>query len=84
MRRSRKDAVVSTTRDVGIVDTLRIDRPDASGHHDFGFRLPEGPYSFSGKLITLAWAVEVVALPDGETERLDIGLGLRPVEISIG
>lgn len=27
---------------------------------DFRFRLPAGPYSFEGKLITLAWALEAV------------------------
>ena len=46
----------------------------------FRFRVPEGPYSFSGKLITLAWAIELVALPSGETERLDLRIGPQPVE----
>ncbi len=71
------------SQDVGIVRTLRIDRPDGSGHHDFSIRVPEGPYSFSGKLITLAWAIELVALPSGETERLDLRVGPTPVEVDI-
>jgi len=71
------------TQDVGIVHTLRIDRPETSGHRDFSFPVPEGPYSFSGKLITLAWAMELVVLPTGETERFDLVIGPRPVEVML-
>ena len=72
------------SQDVGIVRTLRVGRPDNSGHRDFSMRVPEGPYSFSGKLITLSWAIELVALPGGETERLDIRIGPTPVEVRLG
>lgn len=71
------------TRDVEVVRTLRSDEPGTSGHRDFSIRLPEGPYSFSGKLITLAWAIEIVALPGGETERIDLVVGPQPVEVDI-
>ena len=71
------------TQDVGIVRALRTDSPDASGHRDFSIRVPEGPYSFSGKLITLAWAIELVALSSGETERLDLRIGPQPVEVDL-
>ena len=60
------------SQDVEVLRTLRDDRPDTSGHRDFSIRLPEGPYSFSGKLITLAWAIELVVFPGGETERFDL------------
>jgi len=71
------------SQDVEIVRRLRIDSPETSGHHDFSIRAPEGPYSFSGKLITLAWAIELVALPSGQTERLDLRIGPTPVEVEI-
>ena len=71
------------SQDVGIVRTLQIDSPDISGHRDFSIRVPVGPYSFSGKLITLAWAIELVALPNNETERLDLRIGPQPVEVDI-
>ena len=71
------------SQDVEIVRQLRTDSPEISGHHDFSIRAPEGPYSFSGKLITLAWAIELVALPNGETERLDLLIGPAPVEVDI-
>jgi hypothetical protein len=71
------------TRDVGIARTFRTDSPDTSGHRDFSIRVPDGPYSFSGKLITLSWAIELVALPGGETERLDLRIGPQPVEVDL-
>ena len=71
------------SQDVGIVRVLRDDSPGRSGHRDFSIRAPEGPYSFSGKLITLSWAIELVALPSGETERLDLRIGPQPVEVEI-
>jgi hypothetical protein len=69
------------TRDVGIEKSLEIDRPDTQGYRDFSFKAPEGPYSFSGKLITLQWSIEVVVPSTGETERVDFTVGPRPVEV---
>jgi hypothetical protein len=71
------------SRDVEIVRTLHTDSPATSGHRDFSIRAPDGPYSFSGKLITLSWAIELVALPGGETERLDLLIGPQPVEVDL-
>ncbi len=71
------------SQDVEIVRRFRTDSPETSGHHDFSIRAPEGPYSFSGKLITLAWAIELVALPSGQTERLDLLIGPTPVEVDL-
>ncbi len=70
-------------QDVEVVTTRRMARPELSGTRSFEFAVPRGPYSFSGKLITLAWAVEVVVLPGGETERLDLTIGPQPVEVDI-
>ena len=55
--------------DVRIVDTVRIDKPELRGEHDFKFTLPAEPYSFAGALISLNWAVELVVLPSNEAER---------------
>ncbi len=32
------------------------------------FAVPEGPYSFDGRLITLRWVVEVAVEPGGAAE----------------
>lgn len=60
------------TQDVELIDSVRFDRPSERGEEDFRFTLPGEPYSFSGKLISLIWALELVALPSDETERLPI------------
>jgi len=67
-------------RDVEVVTTRHMARPELSGTRSFEFDVPRGPYSFSGKLITLAWAVELVVLPGGETERRDLTIGPLPGE----
>jgi hypothetical protein len=69
--------------DVVIVGCLRVERPAVAGERDFAFDLPPAPYSFSGRLITLGWALELVALPSEEAERLDLVVGPRPVEVDI-
>ncbi|MFH1616135.1 MAG: hypothetical protein ABIG61_13745 [Planctomycetota bacterium] len=47
------------TKDTGIVETLRFDNPGSFGNSDFRVKLPNGPYSFSGKLISIIWNVEL-------------------------
>ena len=71
------------TQDVDVVATKHLAQPEISGTRAFEFDVPKGPYSFSGKLITLAWAIELVALPAGTTERLDLTIGPQPVEVDI-
>ena len=56
-------------RDVGIVETERLDATSTAGEREFTFSGPEAPLSFSGALISLIWAVEVVALPGEEAGR---------------
>jgi len=72
------------TRDVEIVDSSRPSVPGQNGNRSFCLQAPDGPYSFSGKLITLAWALELVVEPGGASERLDLVIGPRPVEVQLG
>jgi len=60
------------TRDAGVVHSKRIDRPGAFGSDTFSFTLPSGPYSFSGKLISLIWALELTCTPGKDTVRKEI------------
>ena len=60
------------TRDVGVVETVKFNNPGSLGQRDFSLKLPTGPYSFSGKLISILWAVEAVAWADEQTARQDI------------
>lgn len=69
------------TRDVEVVASERFEAPGMRDRRSFSFQLPEGPYSFSGKLISLIWALELVADPGDRTARrmLTVGPGGREV-----
>jgi len=49
------------TEDVDVVATEPVPAPGAHGERRVRFTLPDAPYSFSGRLISLIWAVELVA-----------------------
>lgn len=69
--------------DVGIVERARYDSPGMSGDRKFHFLAPQGPLSFSGKLISLVWALELVFEPSGKTERLEIIIAPQAREIQL-
>jgi hypothetical protein len=72
------------TRDVGVIDTHRLDSPGALGRKDFSFTLPEGPYSFSGRLISLIWALELTCSPGSDIARREITISPTGREILLG
>lgn len=69
------------TQDVEIVDTAHFEAPGADDRRSFSFALPAAPYSFSGKLISLTWALELVAEPRGESLRLEITVSPTGAEV---
>ena len=71
------------TEDVAIVESVRIEAAGKAGNREFSFSLPTGPYSFSGSLITLSWALELVTLPEGATERIEFVMAPTPVEVRL-
>lgn len=72
------------TQDVGIVEEIALpkDRKILSG--TFRFQLPEAPYSFQGKLITLKWAIELVVNKGKEVERLDLVVSPWVEQVALG
>jgi len=48
------------TRDSAVVETVVLENPLAEDSRAFVFRAPDFPYSFSGRLISLIWGVELV------------------------
>ncbi len=72
------------TRDVGVIGTAKFDNPGAYGSKDFSFALPDGPYSFSGKLISLIWAIELTCYPGSETVRRELTVSPTGQEIVLG
>ena len=58
--------------DIGVEQTISIDAPGLSGSRQLDVDLPAAPYSFSGKLVSLIWALELVARPSDESCRTEI------------
>ena len=60
------------TEDVELVDTVAFPNPQTTDQRTFRFALPEAPYSFSGKLISIIWAIELIVEPGRSVERREI------------
>ncbi len=69
------------TQDVGIVRSVRFDGAGREDRREFRFTLPEAPYSCSGKLVSVCWALELVALPSGQTGRFEFTMAPGGKEI---
>jgi len=70
-------------RDAATVQTHRIEHPARSGDESFALDAPRSPYGFSGKLISLLWAMEFVVEPGGEATRLDLTIGPDGREVDL-
>lgn len=60
------------TQDVGVVGTVGFESPSAGDEGHFSFVAPQEPHSFSGRLVTLVWALELVVEPGGLAERVEL------------
>jgi hypothetical protein len=72
------------TRDVGMVHNAWFDDPGMHGSKEFSFALPDGPFSVSGKLVSIIWAIELTCSPGSETTRREITLSVTGKEILLG
>lgn len=63
------------TQDVQVVAEEVFETPGTRDRRAFRFELPVGPYSFSGRLISLIWALELVADPGDRTARRTLTVG---------
>jgi hypothetical protein len=68
-------------QDVTVVESLPLPNPERDEVRPFQIRLPAGPFSFSGRLISLVWALEAVAEPGSRAERLPITVSPTRQEI---
>lgn len=60
------------TVDAQVIESLPFDAPSAHDQRPFHFTAPAQPYSFSGRLISLIWALELVVEPGNRFERMEI------------
>jgi hypothetical protein len=72
------------TRDTGLATAMEIQNPGPSGEEPFSFEVPQGPFSFSGRLVSLCWAVELVSERPDQAERLDLVVSPTGEEIRLG
>ena len=54
------------TQDTGVTQTITFDNPGGSDQRNFRLTAPDGPYSFSGRLISIIWALELVEPSKGK------------------
>ena len=72
------------TVDLEVIESVSFESPAASAEHPFAFRLPAaGPYSFSGKLISLLWFIKLYVKPTKETVELPITVSPTGREINL-
>jgi len=69
------------TQDVGVVDTSSFAAARAEDGRDFTLPLPREPYSFSGQLISIVWALELLVEPGGYVERREFVLSPTGKEV---
>jgi hypothetical protein len=62
-------------RQIGLIQTRAIARPDPSASSRFEFVLPDGPWSFEGALTRLDWVIEAVMVVPGCSTRVMFSLG---------
>lgn len=60
------------TEDVTVADSKKWETTESAGMREFEFRAPSEPWNFDGKLVSLAWAIEVVVRPEMATHRINL------------
>jgi hypothetical protein len=66
------------TQDVEIVQVVPLGQGGGShGWGEFRFQLPRTPYSYSGQLVSICWAVEVVSPRSDVAARAEIRMAPR-------
>ena len=70
-------------RDTGVVEVVRYEQPARDDVKTFGFIAPAGPFSYSGTLITLSWALEATVRKEKKTfARLDLVIAPNGREVT--
>ena len=72
------------TQDVGHIDTVTFQMPRMQDERAFSFTLPRQPFSFSGKLISLVWALELIVEPGSNVARQEFVMSGTGSEVVTG
>ena len=71
-------------RDFEVVATHRVSPFESSGKEQFEFVAPNRPQSFSGKHISLQWALEMIVFPSQTATRIDLTISNTGSEVVLG
>ena len=69
--------------DTNVVQEVSFDKPEPRGQKRLGIQLPDSPYSFSGKLVSLIWTLELEAFPSEESDIVEFTLAPGGKEIML-
>jgi hypothetical protein len=69
------------TQNVGVEMTIAFDNAQRNERRDFRMTLPAAPFSCSGKLVSIVWALELIVEPSGLTERVDLTIAPGGTEV---
>lgn len=72
------------TQDVENVDAVPFQLPQMNDDRSFSLRLPRQPYSFSGKLVSLVWAIELIVEPGSNVTRQEFVMSASGREVVLG
>ena len=70
-------------QDIEVIKSLPLHVTQPDGSARFEFTAPTRPFSFSGKLISLIWVIEVVVFPNRDGYREPLTLSLDGSEIKL-
>ena len=71
------------TVDLEVVRSVAFNGVAARDRRPFRIVLPPGPYSVSGKLVSIVWGVELVSEPKGESQNIEIVLSPSGEEVRL-
>jgi hypothetical protein len=71
------------TVDLQVVESVKIDHPSPSSEQPFNLKVPNGPYSFSGKLVSLLWGLRLVIKPSQEQAQVNLNISPTGQEINL-
>ncbi len=69
------------TEDVGIAESIELGNHSSTDQQSFSITLPNSPYSYSGRLLSIIWALELIINKGDQCHRQEITLSPTGQEI---
>jgi hypothetical protein len=70
--------------DVGLIENLNFEQPLPQETRSFRLKLPQAPYSCLGTLVSVIWALELIAYPSKAVTRQEIMVGPGRKAVKLG